>query len=644
MKCFLAALLVLFALAVSTAGFAGGTTAPAAPAIGPAISRNVIMDDGDSLTQGGQDGTALTTPIAIQNAMNVAVVNNGIGGQTSTQIAGRMGLGPVTLTLSGASITGAGFNTVTAINNVALAGMATTQNPDYRLLSTPADITTRFLPGTLCGVHGNLKRSATGGPPSTVETYAFIADQLTVTTACAAQSVFTPDNYRLASQPFIFEGGRNNYANATTVQSDWTNVAATAAAAGNPNYLLLTALNGDYPTEYSGQAGYSQIGALNSYLASTYPNNSWDWRSWLVAQYNPANIVDVYNHTNDVVPYTLRAQVGAGTLAAAITTTGQTSISVTATTGAPANNQTLLIDGEYLYVTAVSGSSSPYTLAVTRGYGTGGVAATHLIGAAYTAHDPLHLAGTTYQAVGAYIAANEASLLTPAVRGYVAPAPLGANLTRTPLFLGSPNSGVTVLGQLNFLNNVNNFGVSGTFNAILPNNGWIATVDQNGNPISLLRSSNAVIQEGGANVVSYAWSTGNGTSGANAMLLGNTGGLRLGSAATDYGAGTVSAMKGAFSAAFVSTGAPPANTGTCAITSQTGGESTGFFNLSGACTGGTIVLGLAAAGAPTGFVCRLIDITTPADVFNETATTPTSVTFAGTGLAGDLMGFSCSGG
>lgn len=70
------------------------------------------------------------------------------------------------------------------------------------------------------------------------------------------------------------------------------------------------------------------------------------------------------------------------TLAAAITGTGDTSISLSSTAGAPAPNYRIRIDDELMLVTAVSGSG-PYTATVTRGV-EGTTAATHSNGATVT--------------------------------------------------------------------------------------------------------------------------------------------------------------------------------------------------------------------------------------------------------------------
>lgn len=76
----------------------------------------------------------------------------------------------------------------------------------------------------------------------------------------------------------IIWAGRNNYSSASQVESD---IAAMVADITSGCYIVMGIVNGDYPSEQSGQAGYNEIVALNSTLASTYPNNYLDIRSLL---------------------------------------------------------------------------------------------------------------------------------------------------------------------------------------------------------------------------------------------------------------------------------------------------------------------------------------------------------------------------
>jgi hypothetical protein len=83
--------------------------------------------------------------------------------------------------------------------------------------------------------------------------------------------------------------------------------------------------------------------------------------------------------------------------------------------------------------------------------------------------------------------------------------------------------------------------------------------------------------------------------------------------------------------------------GSCAAASQTGGVFAGTFLASGACVSGTFILAFTNA-APTGWGCTLQDLTTPTDVFHETAYDTTHATFTGSAANNDRLVFSgCTG-
>lgn len=87
-------------------------------------------------------------------------------------------------------------------------------------------------------------------------------------------------------------------------------------------------------------------------------------------------------------------------------------------------------------------------------------------------------------------------------------------------------------------------------------------------------------------------------------------------------------------------GSTPGNTGSCGATFA-GGSTGGTITLVGACAGGTIILSMPTA--PTGWVCNASNRTTPANAFNQTASSTTSATFTGTGSGSDVLGYHCTG-
>ena len=105
----------------------------------------------------------------------------------------------------------------------------------------------------------------------------------------------------------------------------------------------------------------------------------------------------------------------------------------------------------------------------------------------------------------------------------------------------------------------------------------------------------------------------------------------------------LSSIEGTFyRGADVSTGGTFAVSG-CAATAATGGASAGSVTsgTAGACTF-TLTMGNATA-APHGWACYVNDLTTPANVLHQTATTATTATFSGTTAGADVMNFACTG-
>lgn len=431
----LTAALAACALAAAASAIAGppaGSGAPAPPTVSSAAPA-FINAYGDSLTAGNQDYSGVTLSTALTKALGIPVLNGGISSQKSTQIAMRQGGVAIRVTLSGNQLN---YNqtTITALNGVALAGMATTQDPDYRFLSNLGNGTQAQLWGTLCGIHGQMSRSGSGGPPTTAETYQFTPDGFSAVTsilatspqACPANSVFTPDNLNLAAPAILWMGQNNTLSTQTAqVESDIDASVAALTGAGNGNYLVLGLFNAEY--EASGSQGATNKAALNARNASTYGAHFVDVGAILQSNYNAANPVDVYDHAQGIAPYSLRAVSSQGTLAGAIGDTSTCSFSVTPAFGALQNNGVLKVDSEYILVTSFSGNA---VTACTRGYGTGGVAATHASGAHYGLTDPLHIGGNADTLIANYIATNKkAALLGNLPGSVITPASLGAILS-----------------------------------------------------------------------------------------------------------------------------------------------------------------------------------------------------------------------
>jgi len=407
----LAALLASALMLTPAPGFSASSPPPAFTIANAAGIAGIIQ--GDSLARGEEDYSGVDLGTALQAQFGTTFINLGIGSQKSTQIAMRQGGVPIQLTFSN-NLIYYSYSTITAIQGVALSsmgGMATNQDPDYRFLNTTSSDNTLYLYGTVCGIHGLLSGQGSGGPPSTSVSYNFIPDNPTVSSllsaapqACAAQSVFTPDTAVLNVAPTVIVAGRNNNTQISQIESD---IAGMTAA--SPNNLVFSVVNAEY--EPSGSSAYTTIVSDNAALAGIYGSHYFDWREYLVSQANLSDPADAYDHANDIPPRSLRAIIVRGTLNGAISSTSTCSFALTPTLGTVATG-VLKVDSEYIYVSAVSGNS---VTACTRGYGTGGTAATHLTGAAFTISDFLHVSGAADALVAAYIKSTTA--LTNALFG-----------------------------------------------------------------------------------------------------------------------------------------------------------------------------------------------------------------------------------
>jgi hypothetical protein len=93
----------------------------------------------------------------------------------------------------------------------------------------------------------------------------------------------------------------------------------------------------------------------------------------------------------------------------------------------------------------------------------------------------------------------------------------------------------------------------------------------------------------------------------------------------------------------ISTGMPPVNSGLCPITNQVGGNTAGIFTTAANCPGTNAFIFTFNRAAPNGWVCFGTDRTNVTGPITQTASTPTTATFAsGIGIA-SVIQFSCTG-
>lgn len=209
---------------------------------------------GDSL-MAGAGGSGQNIPSCLSALMPHRLINNlGIGGQTAEQVAARQGGLSVTLNVSGGQL---------------LAGHAATAcTPSVALLSTKADNTTRYLSGTIAGNAVLLCRSATGGPPSTTETYTVMSAGNPSAVPVPAWAPFIPDQGSNARDSIQIIGlGRNNVP--SNLASVPALVAACVAQIHDPKrYVVYGVLAAQ--TETNGSSSKNAIDATNAALAAAH--------------------------------------------------------------------------------------------------------------------------------------------------------------------------------------------------------------------------------------------------------------------------------------------------------------------------------------------------------------------------------------
>jgi hypothetical protein len=197
-------------------------------------------------------------------------------------------------------------------------------------------------------------------------------------TGAATRYLASPELWGL---PLIIRIGNNNIPATSTILAD---IASMVAANTSGKLLILPPLNGQAANFQSGGSLYVNLTTLWSSLVSAYPNNTYDDRAALVAAYNAADPLDIVNHTEDRVPGSLRLISNIGNLPGNIDN-AVTSFTLGAGSGADA---IIKIGSEYIRVTTSSGNN---ITACVRGYGTGGVAASHNKDDVFYVIDNLHL-------------------------------------------------------------------------------------------------------------------------------------------------------------------------------------------------------------------------------------------------------------
>ena len=239
---------------------------------------------GDSLTQ----GTGVTPyPTTLASILGRSVNNEGVGGNTSTQIAIRQGGVSTTATISGGIIPASGGVTVSFPSGFE---PVTSIGPNFGTS------------GTLSGIYGTVTFSS--------GTYTFT--RLTSGSAVSVTSAqFVVDTGTLNNGIIIIWAGRNNIYSSAQVEQVKADISAMVSSLGsNKNYIILSVTNAS--TETSGTTIYNNIASLNSNLASTYSGHYLDIRSYLINHGLTdagitANAQDITDIGNDTIPTSLHS-------------------------------------------------------------------------------------------------------------------------------------------------------------------------------------------------------------------------------------------------------------------------------------------------------------------------------------------------
>lgn len=351
------------------------------------VSSFGVVAWGDSLTYGNEGSIdAGAYPTELGNLLLLPVVNEGVKGNTSTEIGVRQGGVATYATVAGEVIPASGGVTVTfpkGYEPVTLEG--------------PAGGTS----GTILGIHGSVTIDSTG----TILTFTPTTPGTDVSAPGSPQFVVdTPDATYLP----VFWEGHDNYNEEAQVLSDLA--AQVATVPSGQDYLVMSVTNDNREIEWIGGSSYKLMISLNNQMASTYGSHFLDIRKVLVDSYNQALITDVSDYQHDEPPTSLRGIViEDATLGNAV---GPGDTTLTISTNLPSAllvGYILTIDSganaENVYVTAVSGNS----VTVERNFG--GNDTSHAFGVPVVETDPIHLNAQGYQivanAVAQYLSAYE---------------------------------------------------------------------------------------------------------------------------------------------------------------------------------------------------------------------------------------------
>lgn len=217
---------------------------------------------GDSLTERYENNGGDSWTTSAGRVLGQPISNEGVSGQTTTEIAVRQGGITMNLTVAG--------NMIPAENSTGIT--AYTPSSVWRN-TIPCDY-----PGTLAGVRGVLRQNVTAPNPVS---FHFWRETPGAPAACPPGTPFIIDRSQTAGYTDIIWAGRNNVPTGS-VSEAIRDIDAMIASMRyiEKRFLVFSVTNST--SEGRGTAGYNTVAAINAHLSSTYPDQYVDVRSWLV--------------------------------------------------------------------------------------------------------------------------------------------------------------------------------------------------------------------------------------------------------------------------------------------------------------------------------------------------------------------------
>ncbi len=234
---------------------------------------------GDSLTSGGGSFED-SYPGRLQRALGRPVINDGVPGQTSAQIAARVGALPVAVEVDGGAIPASGPAACAGVRPDVLG-------PKHK----------GALPGALAGVDGRLLHAKTGA-------YAFLRDAAGAPVPCPPGAAFVPR--KVPADLHVLWMGENDPLNAGGRAGILASLAACIGEldAGKGRFVVLGLFAG--AGEEAGARRRRLKLELNASLAQAWPGRVLDVHAPLLAAGDPASPEDGADLAQGVVPRSLR--------------------------------------------------------------------------------------------------------------------------------------------------------------------------------------------------------------------------------------------------------------------------------------------------------------------------------------------------